>query len=84
MLEWGDGEYYSKLGFENSGMTEVGYYYIINGIKKHRFQFQKQKLIKEGYDKNKTEYQIMLDRGYDRIWTVGNMRWVYKNKKRIL
>jgi hypothetical protein len=80
MLEWGEGEFYSKLGFVNNGMTMVGYYYIINGVKKHRFQFQKQKLIKEGFDSNKTEYEIMLERGYDRIWTVGNMKWLYTKK----
>lgn len=56
------GKLYETLGFKFFGKTEPNYYYIIDGIRHHRFNFRKDKLIKEGFDANKTEHQIMIDR----------------------
>lgn len=39
------------------------------------FNYRKDILIKEGFDKNKTEKQIMLDRGIYRIYDAGNGKW---------
>ena len=30
-----------------------------------------------GYDKNKTEYEIMSELGYFRIWNTGNLKYEY-------
>jgi hypothetical protein len=49
------GDVYAKNGFSFIGQTEPGYSYIVNGIRKNRFNFNKSKLIKMGFDKNKTE-----------------------------
>ena len=35
----------------------------------------KTNLVKEGYDKDKTEKQIMFDRKIYRIYDCGNIRW---------
>ena len=74
------GNLYKQLGFEFIGKTEPNYYYIIDGIKHHRFNFRKDKLIKEGYDKNKTEHEIMLERKIYRIYDSGNLKFIYNKK----
>jgi hypothetical protein len=35
-------------------------------------------LIKEGYDSNKTEHQIMLERKIYRVFDSGNLKFKYK------
>jgi hypothetical protein len=72
-----NGSMYSKIGFERKSNSKPNYWYVINGIRKHRFNFTKNKLIKEGYEKNKTEKQIMFERGIYRIYDCGNVRWEY-------
>ena len=69
------GKLYEILGFESQGKTESNYYYVIDGIRKHRFNFRKDILVKEGYDANKTEHQIMLDRKIYRIYDSGNLKF---------
>lgn len=75
-----NGNLYKKLGFEFSHQSVPNYYYIIDGIRKHRFNFRKDKLVKSGADINKTEIQIMTDFGYNRIFDCGSKKWIYKNK----
>ena len=70
---------YDALGFKFISKTEPNYYYIINGIRKHRFNFRKDVLIKEGFDKNKTEHEIMLERKIYRIYDSGNLKFIYNN-----
>ena len=69
------GDLYKKLGFEFIGKTQPNYYYIIDGIRNYRFNFRKDKLIKQGFDPNKTEHQIMLERGIYRIYNSGNLKF---------
>lgn len=75
------GNMYQKLGFELSHNSSPNYYYVIDGVRKHRFNFRKDKLIKEGFDANKTEIQIMNERGYYRIFDCGMQKWTYKKGK---
>jgi len=72
------GKLYETLGFKYQDKTEPNYYYIIDGIRHHRFNFRKDKLIKEGYDANKTEHDIMLERNIFRIYDSGNLKFQYK------
>ena len=37
----------------------------------------KHKLVKEGYDKNKTEDEIMTERGFYKIYGIGNIKFIY-------
>jgi hypothetical protein len=71
------GRLYETLGFNFIEKTKPNYYYIIDGIKHHRFNFRKDKLVKEGYDINKTEHEIMLERGICRIYDSGNLKFNY-------
>ena len=69
---WSNGNLYKKLGFFEHKSTTPNYFYVINKKRKHRFEFRKDILVKNGFDANKTELQIMEDRGIPRIYDVGN------------
>ena len=72
-----EGGTYQNLGFKLSHISEPNYYYIIDGIRQHRFNWRKDKLVKLGYDINKTELEIMSELGYNRIFDCGNQKWIY-------
>lgn len=67
----------TNFGFVKETVTKPSYYYCIDGVMKNRINFQKHKLVAEGYDKNKTEHQIMLDRQLYRIYDCGSIKYRY-------
>lgn len=74
---FGDGNGYLNIGFEKLYESSPNYFYFHKSdcnTLYSRNKFQKHKI--ENVDKNKTEYQNMLDRGYDRIWDCGNSVYV--------
>ena len=71
-----DGNLYEKLGFEYKWTSKPGYWYVVNNIRSHRFNWRKSKLVKDGYDVNKTGEEIMAELGYWRIYNAGNKKWV--------
>ena len=71
-----NGNMYEKLGFKFIRNSYPNYYYIIDGIRKHRFNFRKDKLIKNGADPSKTEIQIMNELGYNRVFDCGAKKWI--------
>jgi len=73
---WSQGNLYKNLGFELIRKTEPNYYYVIDGMRKHRFGFRKDELIKQGFDPLKTEHEIMLERKIYRIYDSGNLKYV--------
>lgn len=73
-----NGQLYENLGFEYLHTSEPGYWYVIDGIRSHRYNWRKQKLVEMGQDKNKTEGEIMLELGYYRIYNAGNKKWIWK------
>lgn len=70
-IRWSDGNLYDKLGFKMDHISEPSYFYVIDGKRKNRFQFRKDVLVSEGYDKSKSEHQIMLDRHIYRVYDCG-------------
>jgi len=76
-----NGHLYEKLGFEFIGDTSLNYYWTDLNKKYHRFNFNKKKLVKMGYDKNLTEEYIMKSIGFHKIWSCGQKRWVYKTNQ---
>jgi len=70
-----NGKMYETLGFTFLSNTQPNYYWVIDCVRKHRFNYRKDKLVKEGYDKNLTELQIMNQRGYYRIFDCGSKKW---------
>jgi very-short-patch-repair endonuclease len=72
-----NGNLYTKLGFNFISKTDPNYYYVIDGVRKHRFSFRKDILVKNGFDENKSESQIMIERGINRIYNAGNLKFTY-------
>jgi hypothetical protein len=69
---------YNKNGFKYLGLTTPNYWYVNIGKfidRHHRFTFRKDILVKEGFDKNKTEWEIMKEKSFDRIWDCGSMKF---------
>lgn len=69
---------YQKLGMTLVGNTIPGYYYydVSTKITKyHRFNFRKDKLIKLGYDKSLTEFDITDKMGLLRVYNSGNLKF---------
>ena len=72
-LRWSDGNFYRKLGFTLSHVSSPNYYYVNGNIRENRFKYRKDVLVSEGYDKDKSEHEIMLEREIYRIYDCGNM-----------
>ena len=70
-----NGNLYTKLGFNLVSITKPNYYYVVNGVRKNRFSYRKDVLVKMGYDKNKTEKEIMFERGFYMIYDCGNLKY---------
>jgi len=67
---------YKKMGFNLISETKPNYWYTMGDDRRyHRYNFRKDVLVKKGYDKNKTEIQIMEELGYLRIWDCGNYKY---------
>lgn len=71
-----DGKLYETLGFTKEHTTKPNYWYVVNNKRLHRFNFRKSKLVLDGYDKNKTEFEIMNERGIYKIYDCGNIKWI--------
>ena len=69
------GKLYETLGFKFEHQTPSNYYYVIDDIRKHRFGFRKDVLVSQGYDKNKTEHEIMFGRNIYRIFDSGSLKY---------
>lgn len=73
-----NGELYTSLNFNFDGETPINYWWNVGGIRKHRFSFNKKKLISMGGDPNKSETEIMHNMDNYRVWGCGLKRWVWK------
>lgn len=76
--EYGPGELYKALGFIQEKQDSLGYFYYSPKYKKryHRYSFNKTKLVSLGFDAGKSEYEIMTESGYLRVWDCGKRCWV--------
>lgn len=66
---------YIKNGFKLLKETVPGYSYVIDGIRYNRMNFTKKKLVKQGYDINLTESEIMSSLGSYKIYDCGNEKY---------
>ena len=70
---------YGKTGFVFLKFTQPSYFYVHTSDymkRMHRFSLNKQVLIKKfNGDKNKKEFEIAVENGYDRIWDCGAMHF---------
>jgi hypothetical protein len=77
---WNTGNLYEKLGFLKIKNTTQNYYWCKGNIRGNRFNFRKDKLVKEGNSSELTEAQIMTELGYYRLWDLGNIKWEFIKK----
>ncbi|MCB1712089.1 MAG: hypothetical protein KDH96_06340, partial [Candidatus Riesia sp.] len=78
---WSDGDLYFKLNFKLNHINPPGYYYIIDGTRKHRWNYRKDVLKTwDNYADNKTEFQITSEKGIGRVWDCGTMLFILENK----
>jgi len=74
------GNLYSKLGFKFNSISSPNYYWVLDNIRNHRYNYRKDILVKRGYDNQKTEVRIMIeDVGAFRVWDCGQKKWEYTN-----
>jgi DNA invertase Pin-like site-specific DNA recombinase len=79
-LRFGEGLCYEKIGFSYSTTTPPNYFYTKRGslVYENRMKFMKSKLINmPGYSKEKTEFDIMQENNYLRIYDCGNNKYVW-------
>jgi hypothetical protein len=72
------GDLYKKMGFKYLHRSKPNYFWVVDGVRYHRFVFNKKRLIKEGADNNMTEVEIMYKRGYFRIFGCGQDKYEFK------
>lgn len=75
---WSNGNLYERLGFRRVGITPENYFYIIGDRRKNRFGFRKSVLVEQGYDPEKSESQIMKERGVQKIYDAGTFKYSLK------
>lgn len=79
-LRWSNGGLYEQLGFKLNHISTPNYFYLKDKKRVNRFNFRKDVLVKEGYDKDKTEHEIMLEREIYRIYDCGCNVYEFLNK----
>jgi hypothetical protein len=74
---YSNGNLYNKLNFKFIGNTKPNYWYFKahEYIRYYRFNFRKDILVKEGFNENKSEREIMVERKYYRIYDCGNLKY---------
>ena len=78
-----DGNFYEKIGFTFLNNTNPNYWYYQKDsyVKRHRYTFRKDLLVAQGYDPNKTEKEIMKERGFLTVYDCGNSKWKMEIRK---
>ena len=66
---------YKSIGMMLEKITTPNYWYVRKLKREYRFKYTKKKLVKMGNDPNKTEWEIMQELGYDRIWDCGHLKY---------
>ena len=80
---WSVGNLYDVLGFTMEKSNQPDYFYIIEGKRKHRWNYRKDRLKETlpDYDPNFTEYENMENAGFYRLWDCGTFRYVIYNEE---
>lgn len=73
-----EGNLYEKNGFTLERVTKPDYFYVYQGKRVRKQNFMKKTLVEQGFDKNKTELQIMEERGIPRIYDCGKRVYIYR------
>ena len=74
------GDTYESLGMTYESIS-IPYGWIRNTEYLPRYQTQKSKLIKQGFDKNLSESEIMRSEGFEKIYFTGVSKFILKKEK---
>lgn len=72
------GDLYKLLGFNYKHRSDPNYWWVVDGIRYHRFTYNKKRLIGEGADYKKTEVEIMYSKGHYRVFGCGQDKYIFK------
>lgn len=75
-----DGKAFEEFGFKFHHSSPPTYYYVVGKHRKDRMEFGKDKLVEQGFDKDKSEQEIMEERGIYRIFDCGKLVFEWKKK----
>lgn len=74
---WSNGNVYEKIGFTFNSFTLPNYWYFKDNKKRlHRFNFRKDRIKHLATKDNMTEWHIMQEQGYDKIYDCGNIKYI--------
>ena len=76
---WSTGQLYDILGFKHDHDSRPNYFYVVGDKRENRFKYRKDRLLKDGFDSDKTEHEIMANRGIYRIYDCGCRAHIWKN-----
>lgn len=84
-LRYGNGKLYAATGFTLDSITEPDYWWVPKNKKSRvpRYNTQKHKIAQKGhtlhpyYAPGKTEAQICNEAGWEKIYGIGNQKWVW-------
>jgi Zn finger protein HypA/HybF involved in hydrogenase expression len=79
---WSMGKLYEVLGFNRVSTGKPNYWYMLGYENRlHRYIFRKSELKSfKHYNPNKTELEIMIEAGYDRIWDCGSLKYKWSSE----
>jgi hypothetical protein len=74
---WSVGNMYTILGFKLTTDNPPSYFYVVDGVRKHRWNYRKDNLKKilPQYDPKLTEYANMEMHGFWRVWDCGTLKF---------
>jgi hypothetical protein len=75
---YSNGKIYEKLNFQKTNKLKPDYSYIVDNIRRHKFNFRKSKLKKLGYNIEKSEKKLCLINNIYRVFDAGKIKWLYK------
>lgn len=74
---WSTGKMYEALGFTRKSATPPNYWYYKGKQFHHRSKFQKHKIDAAS---NLTEWQLMKNDGWNRIWDSGSIKYILEGE----
>ena len=80
---WSEGDMYNKLGFTFSHYSKPNYFYVINNVRKNRFNFRK-KILVEKYNcpLEMSERDFCKGKKWYRIYDCGTSVHIWKNTEK--
>lgn len=80
---WSEGDMYNKLGFTFSHYSKPNYFYVIDNVRKNRFNFRK-KILVEKYNcpMEMSERDFCKEKKWYRIYDCGTSVHIWKNMEK--